>query len=72
MNSEKWKVKSEKWKMKSEKWMTEGIFHYSLFVFHLICPLPNSICQPADIKELEAVVQHDREQIEYFLGFGDT
>ena len=58
--------------------MTEGIFHYSLFVFHLIyfsllsTPLPNSIRQPADIKELEAVVEHDREQIEYFLGFGDT
>ena len=54
--------------------------HFSLFtlgfllnlLFTLIYPLPNSIRQPADIKELEAVVEHDREQIEYFLCFGDT
>ena len=40
-----------------------------LFVLHSL--LPNSIRQPANIKELKAMVQHDREQIEYFLGFGD-
>ena len=40
-----------------------------LFSFHYL--LANSIRQPANIKELKAMVQHDREQIEYFLGFGD-
>ena len=53
--------------------------HFSLFtlrfslnlLFSLHCLLPYPIGQPTHIKELEAVVQHDREQIEYFLGFGD-
>ena len=40
-----------------------------LFSFHYL--LANSIGQPTHIKELEAMVQHDREQIEYLLGFGD-
>ena len=43
-----------------------------LFIFHLILYLlPYPIGKPTHIKELEAMVQHDREQIEYFLGFGD-